>query len=255
MKPNAALQKLFLGGSDAASARAILRKQARLPLAKPPKGVRRVGVTTFLAGLRQNVPFSPKYRASPAGKARVRSQRALSLGRVCHRSAFLFPESKEHANRAVPCPGRRPRAVTKRWVPAHATAARPPRAPQQWSRTLSSTARCPRQRRCRRDGRAQSSAFSARRASSPWQPRWPPRSGPSGHSGFLPLRHHHHQPHSTPPHSTPPPVPRSPPAPPPVPRSPPAPPRSPASGPHQHLQPHQSRSRLPSPASHPPPQG
>lgn len=89
MKPSATLQKLFLGGSDAASARAILRKQARLPLAKPPKGVRRVGVTTFLAGLRQNVPFSPKYRASPAGKARVRSQRALSLGRVCHRSEFF----------------------------------------------------------------------------------------------------------------------------------------------------------------------
>ena len=92
MKPTGSrLQKVFLGGADAAAARSILRNQARAPLARAPKGVRRVGVTTFLTGLRQNTPFSPPYRPSPAGKARVRSQRALSLGRVCHRSRFLPP--------------------------------------------------------------------------------------------------------------------------------------------------------------------
>lgn len=104
MRPTSGLQKIFLGGADAAAARAILRNQARAPLAKPPKGVRRVGVTTFLAGLRRNTPFSPPYRPSPAGKTRVRAQRALSLGRVCHRSQNPRAPPTPHSPPPLPHP-------------------------------------------------------------------------------------------------------------------------------------------------------
>lgn len=88
----ASLRRVHLGGQDAEMIRSMVRNKTRGATLPAEKGVRRVGITTFIgATLRDNVPYSPRRRAG--SRAECRSGEALKRGRRCHRMVEDFVET------------------------------------------------------------------------------------------------------------------------------------------------------------------
>lgn len=86
------LRRVRLGGLDAEAARQVIKHQTHGATLSASRGVKRVGITTFLgATLRENIPFSPRRR--PGSHKRVSSREALRRGRQCHRLVESFVES------------------------------------------------------------------------------------------------------------------------------------------------------------------
>ena len=74
------LQRIRLGGHDAEAVRSVVRTQTHRATLPAARGVKRVGITTFIsATLRENIPFSPRRR--PGFRGGVKSREALSRGR------------------------------------------------------------------------------------------------------------------------------------------------------------------------------